>query len=188
MTANMQSGDALLLVDVQRDFCPGGSLAVPEGDQVIPVLNRRIAEAERVGIPIIASRDWHPVDHVSFAAQGGPWPVHCVQDTEGAAFHPALDLPEHAIRVSKGVRFDKDAYSAFDDTGLGGYLRRRGIRRLWVGGLAQDVCVRATVIDGQHEGFEVHLIRAATRPVDEAGGEQALEEMTQAGARIEEAA
>ncbi|MDZ7685450.1 MAG: isochorismatase family protein [Gammaproteobacteria bacterium] len=152
MTTRLQETDAVLVVDVQNDFCPGGALAVPEGDAVVPVLNQWIVAARREGLLVIASRDWHPVDHCSFKEHGGPWPVHCVQDTRGAAFHPELQIDEDVIRVSKGTAFDRDAYSAFDGTGLESFLRARGITRLFIGGLAQDVCVQATVIDAcEHE-------------------------------------
>jgi len=184
----LRDGDALFLVDVQNDFCPGGNLAVPEGDRIIAILNDWIAAAQQKGIPIFASRDWHPVDHISFAEQGGPWPEHCVQDTPGAAFHPDLALPDDAVRVSKGTRFDQDAYSAFENTGLAGYLEQRGISRLWVGGLAQDVCVHDTVIAACQHGFEVHLLEPATRPVDPQGGRRALDAMAEAGAVLEEEA
>jgi nicotinamidase/pyrazinamidase len=182
----MTKGDALIVVDVQRDFCSGGALAIPGGDEVVPVLNAWIAEARRRGAPVFFSRDWHPKDHVSFRTVGGPWPPHCVQDTEGARFHPGLVVPDSARVITKGVRFDKDQNSAFDDTGLAVELRRLGVKRLWVGGLAEDVCVRATVLDGLKEGFEVHLIRAATRPVDTDDGAQARDEMRQQGARFAE--
>jgi len=182
----LRAGDALLVVDVQPDFCPGGALAVPEGDAVIPVLNAWIAAARERGVPVYASRDWHPLQHVSFEAQGGPWPPHCVQDTPGAAYHPDLALPEDAVTIAKGTRLDRDQYSAFDGTGLAEHLRQAGIERLWVGGLAQDVCVRASVLDACKEGFAVHLIADATRPVDAAAGEEALREMGEAGARLEE--
>lgn len=182
VTHALQTGDALLIVDVQNDFCPGGALAVKDGDAVVPELNHWIAAARRAGIPIIASRDWHPVDHVSFAHQGGPWPVHCVQDTEGARFHPDLELPDTTIRVSKGTAFDRDAYSAFDSTGLAGYLRQLEVNRLWIGGLAEDVCVLATVKDGCAEGFETHLILSATRAVNPDQEAAVLEDMRRAGA------
>lgn len=177
--------DALIIVDVQNDFCPGGTLAVPEGDAVIPVLNRWIAAAEQADTPIIASRDWHPPDHLSFETHGGPWPVHCVQETSGAAFHDDLALPEDVEVVTKGHHHDFDQYSAFDRTGLADRLREQGVQRVWVGGLAMDVCVRATVLDACREGFEVHLIRPATRAVDAAARDRALVEMHEAGARIE---
>lgn len=184
ISTQMRSGDALLLVDVQNDFCPGGALPIPAGDAVVPVLNRWIEAAGAAGAPVYASRDWHPANHLSFAAQGGPWPPHCLQDSDGARFHPDLALPEQAIKVTKGVRFDQDQYSAFDHTGLAGEMRNRGISRIWLGGLAQDVCVAATALDARREGFEVMLIRDGTRPVTDEGGRKALREMEQAGVRV----
>lgn len=177
-------GDALILVDPQIDFCPGGALPIEGGDEVMPVLNRWIHAALAARIPVFVSRDWHPEGHLSFREQGGPWPPHCLQDSEGARFHPRLDLPENAVKVTKGVRFDQDQNSAFDQTGLADELRRRGIRRIWVGGLAMDVCVAATVMDGCREGFEVRLIENGTRPVTAKGGRDSLEKMKQAGAVI----
>jgi nicotinamidase/pyrazinamidase len=181
----LRRGDALLVVDVQPDFCPGGALPVPEGDRVVPVLNTWLDAARAAGVAVVASRDWHPPGHPSFRGQGGPWPPHCVQDTPGAAYHPALALPPDAARVAKGTRLDRDQLSAFDETGLAAHLRARGVARLWVGGLAQDVCVRASVLDALREGFAVHVLRAATRPVDTAAGAAALREMEAAGAVLE---
>lgn len=181
----LQAGDALLIVDMQNDFCPGGALPIEHGDEIIPGLNRWIAAAVECGVPIYASRDWHPAGHISFHERGGPWPPHCLQDGEGARFHPALALPPGVIKITKGTRFDQDQNSAFDQTGLAPQLRRDGIRRLWVGGLALDVCVKATVLDGLNEGFEVALIPDASLPVKREGGEQALREMREAGAHIE---
>ncbi len=174
--------DALLLVDVQLDFCPGGSLPIPQGDEIVPVLNRWIDAAVGEGIPVYASRDWHPANHVSFHSRGGTWPVHCVQDTPGAAFHPDLALPDAVTVISKAQEEDRDAYSAFDGTGLAERLRAAGSMRLWVGGLAEDVCVRATVLDALGEGFEVRIIEGGTRPVTSEGGHEAREEMRAAGA------
>jgi len=190
MTERLTQGDALLIVDVQNDFCPGGALEVPAGDQVVPVLNRWITAAREAGVPVFASRDWHPEGHISFAERGGPWPPHCIQNTQGAAFHPDLQLPEEATVISKGTDPERDQYSAFDQTGLGKLMRDEGVQRVWIGGLAQDVCVRASVIDGAEEGFEVHLIAPATRPVDvnPGDGERAIEAMEQAGAVVEEEA
>jgi len=183
----LREGDALLVVDVQPDFCPGGALAVEGGDRVVPVLNRWIEAATERGLPVCASRDWHPPrHHPSFEGRGGPWPPHCVQDTPGAAYHPELRLPGEAVLVAKGTRLDRDQYSAFDETGLGAYLRGLGVRRLWVGGLAEDVCVHATALDGRKEGFAVHLIAEATRPVSQEGGRRARDEMRGAGVAIEE--
>ncbi|CAI8923634.1 nicotinamidase [Methylocaldum szegediense] len=188
MTTDIDSlfapGDALLVVDVQNDFCPGGALPIENGDAVIPVLNRWIAAATRRNVPVYASRDWHPFEHVSFRENGGPWPPHCIQDSAGARFHPDLKLPDSTIVVTKGVRFDQDQNSAFDQTGLGQHLRRKGIKRLWVGGLAEDVCVLATVLDARREGFDVMVIQEATRPVSPQGGEAARRKMREAGASI----
>ncbi len=181
----LRAGDALLIVDVQPDFCPGGALPVPEGDRVVPVLNRWLGGAQQRQIPVYASRDWHPPDHPSFRSQGGPWPAHCVQDTPGAAFHPDLELPVQAVRICKGTRLDRDQLSAFDETGLAAHLRERGVKRLWVGGLALDVCVQATVLDARAAGFETHVLVPATRAVDAAAGRRALAKMREAGAHLE---
>jgi len=181
---DLAPGDALLVVDMQKDFCPGGALAVPGGDAVVPVLNKWIDFARAAKRPVYFSRDWHPTGHLSFEPQGGPWPPHCIQDTEGAAFHPKLHVPEDAVKVSKGVRLDKDQYSAFDETGLGAAMREAGVRRVWVGGLARDVCVRASVLDALREGFEVCVLSEAARPITPEGGEKADAEMKEAGARI----
>lgn len=181
------SQDAVIAVDVQSDFCPGGALGVEDGDAVVPVLNDWLDNAARQGALSIASRDWHPVAHCSFEAQGGPWPDHCLQDTEGAAFHPDLRLPPDTVRVSKGTAFDRDAYSAFDGTGLQGFLESRGIKRVWIGGLACDVCVRATVLDACKLGFETHLIADATRAVNPNKVGDVIDEMREAGAIIEDA-
>jgi nicotinamidase/pyrazinamidase len=183
----MQHGDALLIVDVQNDFCPGGALAIPEGDQVIPVLNRWTQRALRDKIPIFASRDWHPPRHISFKERGGPWPPHCVQDTNGAAFHPDLELPANTEIFSKGYEVDKDSYSAFGGTNLAEKLRKAGVKRLWIGGLAQDYCVHETSLEALREGFEVHVIVDATRAVNRSpeDGKRALEQMGRAGAILE---
>lgn len=181
----LEPSDALIIVDVQVDFCPQGALPIEHGDVVVPVLNRWLAAASEKGIPVYASRDWHPNAHVSFIDSGGTWPPHCLQDTPGAAFHPALRLPEDAVIVTKGVRPDRDQYSAFDGTDLAHHLRAHGVQRVWVGGLAQDVCVRATVLDARREGLDIIVIADATRPVTRSGGEQAIDEMRRAGVRLE---
>ncbi len=180
----LQKGDGLLLVDVQNDFCPGGALPVPEGDRVVPVLNRWLTAARRVGCPVFASRDWHPARHPSFREQGGDWPPHCLQDSEGARFHPDLQLPGDVVKVTKGVRFDQDQYSVLDQTGLAAQLQRDGVRRLWVGGLALDVCVRASVLDALSAGLSVMLLADATRPVAPDKEMQVLAELQAAGAEI----
>jgi len=180
----LHEGDGLLLVDVQNDFCPGGALPIEEGDEVVSVLNHWIEAAQAKANPIYASRDWHPVQHMSFEEQGGKWPPHCIQDTDGAAFHQGLKLPKNTVKITKGVRFDQDQNSAFDQTGFAQQLRRDNVERLWIGGLALDVCVLATVLDARKLGFEVHLILEATRPVTPEGGEEAIRRMREAGAHI----
>lgn len=184
----LQKGDALLIVDVQNDFCPGGALAVSEGDKVVPLLNEWISEAEAQGIPVFASRDWHPSDHISFKERGGPWPPHCIQGTAGAAFHPGLKLPRSVKIVSKAQSPDRDSYSAFGETDLAQRLRRSGVKRVWIGGLAQDYCVRESALDAIREGFEVHVIADATRAVNVQpnDGTRALEDIRRAGGILEE--
>ncbi len=177
----LRRGDALMIVDVQNDFCTGGALPIEDGDKVVPILNRWIAAAVARGVPIYASRDWHPVGHVSFNERGGPWPPHCLQDSDGARFHSNLELPDSAVIVTKGVRFDQDQNSAFDQTGIVEQLRKDGIQRLLVGGLAEDVCVLATALDARREGFEVALIADATRPVSTQKGEKARKMMRDSG-------
>ena len=184
----LRPSDALLIVDVQHDFCPGGALAVPDGDAVVPILNAWIEAAQDAGAAIFASRDWHPPDHVSFQAQGGPWPSHCVAATPGADFHTGLALPETAVVIDKGTHPEHEAYSAFEGTDLASRLQEAGIDRLWVGGLALDYCVRASVLDARRAaGLDVHLILGATRAVDVQPGDgtRALEEMCAAGAMTE---
>ena len=191
MAIKLTVSDALLLVDVQNDFCPGGALAVADGDAVVPALNAWIAAARQGGARVFASRDWHPPDHLSFAERGGLWPLHCVQDTPGAAFHPDLELPDDAVVVTKADQSEREAYSAFDSGELAAQLRAAGIRRLWVGGLATDYCVKASVLDATElPELEVHVIADAIRAVDAApgDGEAALEAMREAGATLEHAA
>ncbi|MDJ0678985.1 MAG: isochorismatase family protein [Xenococcaceae cyanobacterium MO_167.B52] len=178
---SLRRGDALLIVDVQKDFCPGGALPIQDGDKVVPILNRWIAAAVVKSLPIYASRDWHPVGHISFKERCGPWPPHCIQDSDGAGFHANLKLPKSVVKVTKGTRFDRDQNSVFDETGLAEDLRKKGIKRLLVGGLAEDVCVLATVLDGCREGFEVTLISDGTRPISVPGSEKARKKMLQSG-------
>ena len=186
MKPGLRRGDALLIVDVQSDFCAGGALEVPDGDAAVPALNRWIADARNASVPVYASRDWHPRGHPSFEKNGGQWPAHCVQDTRGASFHPDLQIPDSVRIVSKGTRFDKDQYSAFDETGLASILKKLNVKRVWIGGLALDVCVRATALDACRSGLEVRLIKSATRPVTPEGGEEALLELLEAGISIAE--
>ena len=185
-TTQLDRGSALLLVDIQRDFCAGGALAVPDGDAVVPVANRWIEQARAQHVPVIASRDWHPAQHASFRERGGPWPPHCVQGTSGAEFHAELHVPADALVVSKGSEPDNDSYSDFDGTGLAERLRALGVERLFIGGLALEYCVRATVLDALADGFEVHVLLEATRALEVHPGDAdaALAEMTRAGAAV----
>ena len=187
----MSRRDALILVDVQNDFCPGGALAVEHGDEVVPVLNRYIERFVDLRLPIFATRDWHPVKTTHFKAYGGVWPVHCVQGTHGADFHPDLKLTPEITIVSAGMAADEDGYSGFlgrDSTGrsLAALLRDCGVDRLFVGGLATDYCVKHTVLDGIREGFQLMLIGDAVRGVNLNPGdsEQAIQEMSAAGAIV----
>jgi nicotinamidase/pyrazinamidase len=182
--SSIRKGDGLVLVDVQRDFCPGGALPIEEGDRIVPILNRWVEAFCDRNFPVYASRDWHPDRHLSFEEEGGPWPPHCIQDSPGAEFHPDLKLPDNVVKISKGARFDHDQNSIFDETGLTAQLERDGVTRLWVGGLAQDVCVLASVLDARKTGIEVCLLRDATRPVTAKGGEEAIQRMEAAGAHI----
>lgn len=179
-------GDALLIVDVQNDFLPGGALGVPGGDRVLAPINRAIAAFLARGLPVYASRDWHPANHCSFRAQGGPWPVHCVADSHGAAFAAALELPGNATLVYKASRADEEAYSVFGGTGFEGMLRRAGVRRIFVGGLATDYCVLATVRDARLLGFGAVVLADAVCAVEvqPGDGERALAEMRRLGAQF----
>ncbi len=183
--AALAPGDALLVIDVQNDFIPGGSLAVPRGDEVVPALNRCIAAFSAAGLPVVATRDWHPADHCSFAARGGPWPVHCVAGTRGAEFVRGLALPAAATVISKDTERDRNTYSGFADTDLAQRLRAMGARRLFVGGLATDYCVLNTVKDALALGFEVRLLTDAIRAVDvhPGDGAKAQAEMIRLGAK-----
>ena len=177
--------DALLIVDCQNDFLPPeGALAVIDGDRIIPVLNQWIRSFEGKGLPVIATRDWHPKNHSSFKEFGGPWPAHCVQGTRGAEFPEGLHLSEEAIIVSKGTSPDRDEYSGFDRTGLKALLKKKGVKRLFIGGLATDYCVKATVLDALKLGFEVVVIKDAIKGVDVRPGDskQAMKEMEEQGA------
>jgi nicotinamidase/pyrazinamidase len=175
--------DALIVVDVQRDFCPGGALAVPDGDQVIPAINRLLGQGDWL---TVATRDWHPQDHCSFKAGGGIWPVHCVAGTPGAAFHPGLDATRIRQIISKATAKDCEAYSGFQGTELAVLLRGQGIRRVFVCGLATDYCVKATALDARRAGFEVIVLEDAIRGVEVHAGDcaKAIDEMSAAGIRL----
>ena len=180
----VRDGDALLIVDVQNDFLPGGSLGVAGGDEVVAPLARSIDVFHQHGQPIYATRDWHPADHCSFQAQGGPWPPHCVQGTPGAEFALGLGLPAFAMIVSKASDAAKDAYSGFDGTNLGFQIMMYGVRRVFVGGLASDYCVLATVRDALKQGLQVYVLNDAIRAVNSDDGTRAVAEMTALGAHF----
>jgi nicotinamidase/pyrazinamidase len=184
MKIKLREKDALIIVDLQNDFCPGGALAVPEGDKIVPVLNAYIERFSNSKSLIVATRDWHPENHISFVEQGGIWPKHCVQNTKGAEFHPDLKLPSDSVIVSKATEPDKEAYSGFDGTNLEKLLKGKGVTRLFVGGLATDYCVRATVLDALRLGFCVFLLLDAIKGVNvqPEDSERAIVEMLEKGA------
>ncbi len=173
---------ALIVVDVQNDFCPGGALAVPEGDEVVEPINRLAAGSGFV----VATRDWHPADHGSFAEQGGPWPVHCVAGTPGAELHPGVDSGLIDAIVDKGQAPDREGYSGFEGTKLERLLREHDVDAVDVAGLALDYCVKATALDARRAGLAVTVHRGATRPVEvqPGDGERAVEELRAAGVEV----
>ncbi|ADY73133.1 Nicotinamidase [Desulfurobacterium thermolithotrophum DSM 11699] len=176
--------DALIVVDVQKDFLPGGALPVPEGDKVIGPLNRYIELFVSKGQPIFATRDWHPENHISFKENGGLWPKHCVQWSEGACFAKELNLPPDTFIINKGDRPELEAYSGFQGTLLDTLLRERGIKRVFIGGLATDYCVKNTVLGALNLGYVVFFLEDASRGVDVTLGDskRAKEEMLEKGA------
>ena len=186
----MKEKRALLIVDVQNDFCPGGALAVPQGDRVVPVFNKCIEVFMKQKSPILADRDWHPSKTKHFKAYGGLWPPHCIQNSPGALFHPDLKLPKETIIVSKGMDPQKDSYSAFEALDERGrtfldLLNSLGIHDLFVGGLATDYCVKLSVLDALKYGFGVYLLTDAIKGIDVRPGDsqKAVDEMTARGAQ-----
>src|SRR5215475_14604987 len=178
----MRQGDALIIVDVQNDFCPGGALAVPGGHEVIPIINPLLKQRWLS----VATMDWHPADHSSFDPHGGPWPPHCVQETAGAELHPELDATMIQLVITKGSHPKEDAYSGFHGTELADILRQKGVKRVVVCGIATDYCVRATAHDALQEGFEVLVLEDAIRGVEVHPGDcqRAIAELRQAGAEM----
>jgi nicotinamidase/pyrazinamidase len=174
--------DGLIVVDVQNDFCPGGALAVADGDSVVEPINRLMTESAFV----VATRDWHPPDHGSFASEGGPWPEHCVQGTFGAELRSDLALDRLDAIVDKGQARELEGYSGFEGTGLEQLLREHGVDRVHVAGLALDYCVRATALDARRLGFDVVVHRDGTRAVEAApgDGERAVQQLRDAGVTI----
>lgn len=187
----MKLKKALLVVDVQNDFCPGGALAVPEGDKIIPVINRYIREFSRAKLPVFFSRDWHPKKTIHFKKFGGAWPGHCIQDTNGARFHPELKLPKAAIIMSKGMDPEKDSYSVFqaqdiNGTGLLTRLKALGINQIYITGLATDYCVKYSALDALRHGFKVKVLANAIKGVNLKPGDsgRSLKQMVKAGAEV----
>jgi nicotinamidase/pyrazinamidase len=184
LNLNLSKQDALIIADVQKDFLPGGTLPVKDGDLIIPALNEYAKIFKEADATIIASRDWHPPNHMSFVDQGGPWVPHCVQDTEGASFSPDLKLPEGTMIVSKATNPQKEAYSVFDGTGLDEELKKKGTSRVFIGGLATDYCVLNSTLDAKKLGYEIVVLADATRGIDVNPGdvEKAFETMAKNGA------
>ena len=182
----LKKGDALIIVDVQNDFMPGGALPVPEADQIIPILNKYIELFHNASLMIIASRDWHPPNHCSFKENGGIWPTHCVAGTKGAEFPLSLKLPDNVVIISKATSPEKDAYSALQETELSKLLKENNIDRCFVGGVATDYCVLHTVLDLLNEGYNVYLLEDAIRAVNvnPGDGERAIKRMQSSGAKI----
>ncbi len=171
-----------MIVDFQNDFTPGGALAVPDGDAIAGHVNE-LAASRRFDL-VVATRDWHPPEHSSFAAQGGPWPEHCVADSDGAQLHRALDAARVDVIVDKGTDPATEGYSGFDGTRLAELLRDRGIDRVTVTGLATDYCVRATALDALREGFAVTVDEAGSRGIDASDSARALDDVRAAGGSV----
>jgi nicotinamidase/pyrazinamidase len=182
----IRKGDALIIVDVQNDFLPGGALAVNDGDAVIPVINECMRVFTTNALPIFATRDWHPAGHCSFVDYGGPWPNHCVADSRGAQFAENLAFPDDLTILNKGTDSDKEAYSGFQGTDLLDQLHAKGVKRVIIGGLATDYCVLNTVNDALANGFDVVLLTHAVRAVDlnSGDGDRAIESMLERGAKV----
>ncbi len=186
----MKLKKALLIVDVQNDFCPGGALGIPEGDKIVPKINKYIKIFSKKKLPVFVSRDWHPVMTKHFRDFGGAWPVHCIRNTKGAQFHPKLRLPKGAVLLYKGMDPQKDSYSAFQaedirGINLGKLLKLSGIEELYIGGLATDYCVKSSALDVLKNGFKVRLLMDAIRGVNfkPDDSEKAIREMVRKGAK-----
>jgi nicotinamidase/pyrazinamidase len=178
-----------VVTDIQNDFCPGGSLAVPGGDAIIPLVNQYIELFRSQGSTIVATRDWHPASHCSFQEHGGPWPAHCIQGTWGGQFHPALRLPPGCLIISKATDPNREAYSSFEGTSLGERLREAGATTMFITGLATDYCVKQTTLDACRLGFRAVVLRDAIRGIDATPGDsdRAIQTMQEAGALISSA-
>lgn len=191
MKTKFQKKDVLLIVDPQYDFFPGGSLAVADGDKIIPVLNQWLKAAQEAQIPVIVSRDWHPAHHISFQEQGGPWPPHCVQHTHGAQFHRELQLSDSIIIAEKAFDPNKDAYSAFegvthdDKIPLSEKIQTLKANRIWMGGLAFDYCVHYTALDARKLGYAVTVILPACKAIARGTEQKSFQDMVNAGVIME---
>ncbi len=175
--------DALILVDIQNDFCIG-SLAIEDACSIIDVANIYIHLFEKHNLHIFATRDWHPKNHSSFKDFGGIWPIHCVQDTFGSMFYSGLNLPKTTIVISKATRAEKDAYSGFDETDLDNNLKNLNIKRLFIGGLATDYCVKATVLDALTLGYTTFFLSDSSKAVEQQSEQNSIKEMLMAGAIV----
>ncbi|MCS7111621.1 MAG: nicotinamidase [Ignisphaera sp.] len=173
--------DALIVVDMQNDFMPGGALPVENALTIIPTINEYLKIFNDSAAVIVATRDWHPPNHISFNTRGGPWPPHCIQGSKGAEFHPLLKLPSSAIVVSKAIDENREAYSGFDSTELESVLRRRGVKRVFVCGVATEYCVRATAIDAMKLGFQTHILIDAIKGIDRVRSEEVMNELLNCG-------
>lgn len=182
MVIKVDGSCALLIVDMQNDFMPTGTVPVPDADKIVPVLNKYIDIFASNRLHIFATRDWHPPNHISFKQRGGVWPMHCVKDTLGAEFHSELKIPRSTRVISKGYEYDKEAYSGFEGTELDRHLGQNQIRRLLVGGVATDYCVKNTVLDALSRGIDVVVLEDAIKGLKTS--EEAIEEMKKKGAKI----
>ena len=182
---DIMNSDALLITDIQKDFLPGGSLPVEGGDEIIPVLNAYVKRFAVAKAHIFASRDWHPSNHISFKAQGGPWPPHCVQDTDGAKFSPDLKMSAIIGVISKATNPEHESYSVFDGTNFDHELKMCEVKRLFIGGLATDYCVVNTVLDSRKLGYETVVLTDATLGINVESGDvdRAFAAMFKAGAK-----
>jgi len=187
MKVKLNDRDALIVVDMQNDFMPGGALPVPDGDKIIPTINSYVDKFSSLSLPIFYTRDWHPVDHISFKGHGGIWPKHCVMNTEGAKFHPQLKIPpDNKFIISKGTSRDFDAYSGFQGTILRDLLEERGVKRIFVCGVATDYCVKNTALGGINLGYQVFILEDAIKGVNinPDDSERAIDYLLQRGASL----
>jgi len=185
----MKKDKALVVVDLQVDFCPGGALGVADGDKIIPTINKYVELFSQHQLPIFVSRDWHPPETTHFQAFGGPWPVHCVQNSRGAQFHPDFQIPDSAIILSKGTDPSLDGYSVFDAQAAENrffleLLKERQVKELYVAGIATDYCVRTTALDALHHGFKVTVLIDAVKGVSPTDSERTLKEIVEKNGQL----